>query len=120
VSQNDTIILGQTIVTHPKNDLEKMQFRATAGEAQGLGTTPRDALEALMKNIQNDIVTPIIIWPFNQGDEFFTESQHQRLQELKAQRSTLTLSEKQELEQLVEAAFDATIARTQKLQRIKS
>jgi hypothetical protein len=87
---------------------------------QGLGETPRDALEALMLGIQSDIPTPIVIWPYNQGDEFFTDSQQQRLQELKARRGTLTESEQQELEQLVEAAFNATITRTQSLQRIKS
>ncbi len=107
-------------MSHVKTSPETARFRAAAGGVQGLGETPRDALEALMIRLQSDIPTPIVIWPYNRGDEFFTDSQQQRLQELKAKRETLTTSERQELEELVEAAFDAAIMRTQTLQRIKS
>ena len=103
-----------------KANPEIAKFRATSGSVQGLGETPRDALEALMQHLPSDIPTPIVIWPYNQGDVFFTDVQQRRLQKLKARQNTLTTSEQQELEHLVEAAFDATIFRTQSLQRIKS
>ena len=102
-----------------KNDPEIIQFRAAAGNVQGFGNTPYDALEALMQNLETGLAIPIVVWPYNQGDEYFTDAQQQRLQELKARRDTLTAAEQQELEQLVEASFDATI-RTQSLQRFKS
>ena len=47
--------------------------------------------------------------------QFFSEAQQARLQELKGRRDTLTDAERQEWERLVEAAFDATVARTQSL-----
>ncbi|MES2464785.1 MAG: hypothetical protein V4671_29830 [Armatimonadota bacterium] len=107
-------------MSHLKSREDAARFRAAAGEVQGLGETPRDALEALMERVPSDISTPIVIWPYNREDEFFTQAQQDRLQELKSRRDTLTATEQQELEQLVEAAFDATIARTQNLQRVKS
>jgi hypothetical protein len=94
---------------------EIAQFRACAGEAQGFGATPREALDALMEHLPDDAPAPIVIWPFNRGDAFFTEAQQNRLRELKARRERLTAAEQEELEHLVEAAFDATIARTQSL-----
>lgn len=103
-----------------KSGSETAQFRATAGEVQAIGETPRDALEALMKRLPSDIPTPIVIWPYNRGDEFFTNAQQERLQALKARRDNLTPNEQQEMEQLVEAIFAATIARTQNLQRARS
>jgi hypothetical protein len=103
-----------------KTDPKTIQFRAAAGNVQGFGSTPHDALEALMQNLKTRVATPIVIWPYNQGDEHFTDAQQRRLEELKARHGALTPSEHQELEQLVEASFDATIARTQSLQRLKS
>jgi hypothetical protein len=79
----------------------------------GLGSTPHEALAALMVLLPHDAPTPIVIWPYNQGDAFFTDAQQARLQELKNRRETLTEEEREEWEQLVEASFDATIARTQ-------
>jgi hypothetical protein len=64
--------------------------------------------------------TPIVIRPYNRGDTFFTEAQQKRLQELKSRRDTLTEAEREEWERLVEASFDATIARTRALPPMKS
>ena len=52
---------------------------------------------------------------YNQGDAFFTDAQHTRLQELKSRRDALTEAEREEWEPLVEAVFTATIARIQAL-----
>ena len=96
------------------------QFRATSGSEQGFGKTPQDALKALMARLPDNTPAPIVIWPYNRGDAYFTEEQQARLQELKARRETLTEAEREEWERLVEAAFDATIARTQALPLVKS
>jgi hypothetical protein len=99
---------------------ENAQFRATAGAQQGFGATPQTALDALMARLPADAPMPIVIWPYNRGDAFFTDAQQARLQELKGRRDTLTAAEREEWEQLVEAEFDATIARTQALPLVKS
>jgi hypothetical protein len=95
-------------------------FRATAGGVQDFGATPQDALNSLLKRLSGDALTPIVIWPFNRGDAFFSEAQQQRLQELKSRRDTLSEAEQQEWEHLVEASFDSTISRTQALPIVKS
>ncbi len=97
-----------------------VQFRATAGAAQAFGATPQEALNSLMTALPPDAPLPIIIWPYNRGDAYFSDAQQARLEELKSRRDTLTETERQEWERLVEAAFDATIARTQALPVVKS
>ncbi len=100
--------------------LETAQFRATAGTVQGFGATPQEALQALMERLPTAPPAPIIIWPYNRGDVFFTDEQHTRLQELKSRRDTLSEFEREELELLVETEFDAAIARTRTLPQVKS
>lgn len=102
------------------NERETAQFRATSGKLQGFGKTPQEALEALMAILTDDAPTPIVIWPYNRGDVFFSDAQQARLDELKCRRGTLTPADQEEWEQLVEAAFDATITRTQQLPLVKS
>src|SRR5438132_1040124 len=96
------------------------QFRATAGAQQAFGTTPQEAVSALMSLLPADPPTPIVIWPYNRGDTFFTDAQQARLQELRSRRDTLTETEREEWERLVEASFDATLVRTQVLPLVKS
>ncbi|GAB4462134.1 MAG: hypothetical protein OHK0029_28430 [Armatimonadaceae bacterium] len=100
--------------------LENAQFRAVAGKKQGFGTTPHEALDALMAQIPADETLPIAILPFNRGDAFFTQAQHDRLQDLKARQSTLTPAEVQELDALIEAEFDAAIARQKSVPQVKT
>ena len=95
-------------------------FRATAGGEQDFGATPQEALNSLMARLSGDAPTPIVIWPYNRGDAFFSEAQQNRLQELKNRREALSEAEQQEWERLVEASFDATISRTQALPIVKS
>jgi len=96
------------------------RFRATAGAHQGFGDTPRAALDALLSCLPPNGAAaaapdaPIVIWPYNRGDAFFSDAQQARLQELKQRGpETLTPAEQEEWDRLIEAAFDATIARTQ-------
>jgi hypothetical protein len=99
---------------------EAASFRATAGGEQEFGATPQEALNALMMRLAGNATTPIVIWPYNRGDAFFSQAQQDRLQELKNRRDSLTEAERQEWEHLVEAAFDATISRTQAIPVVKS
>ncbi len=99
---------------------EVASFRATGGGEQEFGATPQEALNALMTRLAGKATTPIIIWPYNLGDAFFSQTQQERLQDLKRRKETLTEAERQEWTHLVEAAFDATVSRTQSLPIVKS
>jgi hypothetical protein len=99
---------------------EAAQFCATADSRRGFGTTPREALDALLEIMPNSVPAPIVIWPRNQGDGFFSDAQQSRLQDLKSRAGSLTAAERDEWERLVETSFDATIARTQNLPTAKS
>ncbi|MBV9851782.1 MAG: hypothetical protein JO250_19105 [Armatimonadetes bacterium] len=102
------------------SDREDAHFRATSGSFQGFGATPQEALAALMRRLPSDAPQPIVIWPYNRGDAFFTDAQQARLQELKGRRDTLTPEERAEMEGLIAAALDATVARTRALPVIKT
>jgi hypothetical protein len=99
---------------------ETAQFRASAGAQQAFGATPQEALNALIPLLPDDDATPIVIWPYNRGDSFFTDAQQARLQELKSRRDALSEAEREEWEMLVEASFDATVARTQTVPVVKA
>ncbi len=99
---------------------ESAKFRATTGPKEAFGATPQEALNALMQHLSGDAFSPIVIWPYNLGDSYFTDAQQARLQELKGRRETLTADEYAELEGLIEAALDATVARTKALTPVKS
>jgi hypothetical protein len=101
------------------NQLSEAQFRATSGDAQAFGATPQQALKSLLHALPVDTPQPIVIWPFNRGDAFFTEAQQSRLVELR-ELPTRTRSEHDELLSLIEAAFDATIHRTKSVPHVKS
>ena len=100
--------------------MEDAQSRACAGEIQGFGRTPFEALEALLNRLPQELSLPITIWPFNRGDTFFSSEQQARLQELKNSRVSLTSEEQSELEVLVARSFEATITRAQSLQHVKA
>lgn len=99
---------------------DSARFRATTGLKEAFGTTPQEALNALMQHLSGDPFSPITIWPYNQGDAYFSDAQQTRLQELKGHGDTLTVEERAELEGLIEAALDATVARTKALTPVKS
>lgn len=91
------------------------RFRATTGPEEAFGTTPQEVLAALMQHLSTDAFPPIVIWPYNLGGAYFSDAQQARLRELRGRQETLTADEHTELEGLVAAAFDATIARTRGL-----
>jgi hypothetical protein len=95
------------------------RYRATAGDEQEFGPTPQAALNALLARVAGDVSTPIVIWPCNVGDAYFSSAQQRRLQELKKRRAALSPEERRELESLIESSFDATISRTQSMPVVK-
>ena len=74
-------------------DREMAQFRATAATVQGFGRTPQEALAALMQSLPDAVSVPIVIWPYNRGDAFFTKGQQARLQELQQRHNAWTAEE---------------------------
>jgi len=90
-------------------------YRATTALSQGLGTSPQEALAALMQQLSPDEVPTILILPYNRGDAHFTDVQQARLQELKARQAALSAAERKELDALIAASFDATVSRLQPL-----
>lgn len=93
-----------------------IQFRASAGKNQGVGSTPGEALNDLLGRIGDAVMVPIVIRPFNRGDQYFTEAQQQRLISLRSRMDELTPAEREEWQKLIEASFDATISRAEAVQ----
>ena len=102
------------------NNQETAKFRATTGPKEAFGTTPQEALNSLLQYLSGDSYMPIVIWPYNLGDAYFTDAQQTRLQDLKGRQETLTAEEREELEGLIEASFEATISRTKALTPVKT
>jgi hypothetical protein len=50
--------------------------------------------------------------PYNRGDAYWSDTQKSRLQELQRRRDQLSTEERTELEALIAASFDATIAQS--------
>ena len=78
------------------SERESAKFRATSGAVEAFGETPLKALAALMRQGHGEPEAPIVIWTYNQGDTFFTETQQRRLEELKGRRGSLTPEERAE------------------------
>ncbi len=91
--------------------LDVPRFRATAGEKEAVGRTMGEALDALTADWGEEMrETAILIQRFG-PDAFFSQAQQDRMQELLVRRAILTQQERQELEFLVVAELDATVAR---------
>lgn len=61
---------------------ETARFRAMAGAHQAFGATPQEALGALLAILPDDEATPIVIWPYNRSDAFFSDAQQARIQDV--------------------------------------
>lgn len=111
----------EIVQEHP--DAKQTVYRAMHGNQQATGDTPGQALDLLERTLavqESGLAegTTIIVQRF-QPDAFFTVSQQSRLQELmdrfheaNAAGQELTSDEKQELEQLVDAEWQAAIERS--------
>ena len=99
----------------------KETYRAVRGQQQAEGKTPGQALDSLEKMLTTtgETANSLIILQRFQSDTFFPEAQQLRLQELMPrfhdainQDTELTPEDRTELEQLIDAEWIATIART--------
>ena len=93
------------------------QFRAVSGSLQSVGRTMGEALDALAAQIPDTDASALILIQQRRPDPFFTAEQYQRMRDLMARRDTLTSAERVELEALVDAELDGTVARTDALVR---
>ena len=93
------------------------RFRAVAGNRQSVGRTMGEALDALTADWDDTIQETAVFIQRLQPDAYFTASQYDRMQELLTRRATLTAEERVELETLIDAELDATVARTESLMR---
>jgi predicted Zn-dependent protease with MMP-like domain len=90
------------------------RFRAIAGDRQSIGRTMGEALDALTAEWRDNIQETIVLIQRFQPDQYFTQAQHDRMQALLARRPVLTPEERAELEDLIDAEVDATVARTER------
>ncbi len=91
------------------------KYRAIAGGRQYFGSTMGQALDALTAEWGDSVREAVILIQRFEPDEFFTEAQQLRKQRLMARRARLTPEERVELEGILDAELDATIARTERL-----
>ena len=104
------------IRTEP-NEADAPCFRAVAGSRQAVGRTMGEALDALTADWGDDIQEMAVLIQRFQPDAYFTAAQYCRMQGLLARRTAMTAEERAELEALIEAELDATVARTESLMR---
>ena len=105
-------------------DTEGMPYRAIAGGTQATGRTAGEALDALTSQLGERETDTLVIVRSMVPDQFFTDAQRRRLEELVnlrreafAQKTTLSADCQRELERLVEAEVEATTARAAALLR---
>ena len=99
------------------NEVGAPRFRAIAGSRQSVGRTMGEALDALTADWGDNIQETAVLIQRFQPDAYFTTAQYCRMQELLTRRATLTAAERAELETLIDAELDATVARTESLLR---
>jgi hypothetical protein len=90
----------------------ELRFRTIAGDRQSVGRTMGEALDALVADWPDDVQETAVLIQRFQPDMHFAEAQDQRARELLARRAALSPAERGELEALVDAELDATVART--------
>lgn len=101
------------ILVRPEpNAPENARYRAVAGGKESVGRTMGEAIDALIAGWDGEIrETTVLIQRF-EPDAYFTKEQQLRMKDLLLRRDSLTPPERAELESLIEAELDATIART--------
>jgi hypothetical protein len=110
-------IMSSIAIRTENSDVDTPRFRAVAGNRQSVGRTMGEALDALTADWGDDIQETAVFIQRFQPDAYFTAAQCCRMQELLARRATLTAEERAELETLIDAELDATVARTESLMR---
>lgn len=98
-------------------DPDETGYRATSGNRYSTGRTMGEALDALAAQLDAAETGSLVLIQKRVPDQFFSAAQHARMEELRGRRGSLTPEERAELEDLVNAELDATIARTDALVR---
>lgn len=93
----------------------KVEFQATSGNHFAVGRTMGEALDTLLQDWEGEAKPTAVLIQRFLPDAFFTKAQGDRMQDLMVRRDSLTTEERTELEALVDAELDATIARTDHL-----
>ena len=105
-----------TIVREETESGKEARYRAIASDTQMqvIGNTAGEALDALTTRLHDQVGNTLVIVPQMQPDEFFTEAQIRRLQELmeRSREGSLTTTEQAERDALIEAELLASAART--------
>jgi len=91
------------------------RFRAISGRHQSVGKTMGEALDALAAQMEESDTAALVLIQKRVPDRFFTAAQHDRMENLRSRRETITDAERAEWEELVNAELDATVARTDAL-----
>ena len=94
---------------------EAPRFLAIAGKNRSTGRTAGEALDALIAQEGDKIESSTVLIQRFAPDAYFTQEQYDRMQTLLARRTTLTPEENEELDLLIDAELDATVARTEGL-----
>jgi hypothetical protein len=106
-----------------ENQPQQTLYRAIGGDQQAIGSTPGQALDSLTEMLattnRDDEGELLVIMQRFRPDVFFNEQQQSRLQELMSRfhevgndLDALSSEERQELEQLVDAEWQAAIERS--------
>jgi hypothetical protein len=104
-----------TAVHIEEQETASARFRAVSGKRRSVGRTPGEALDALLAQEGEDIESSAILIQRFVPDTYFTQEQYDRMQQLLARRDTLSALENAELDALIDAELEATIARTDAL-----
>jgi hypothetical protein len=102
-----------SILVRPEDgEAGEIRFRASAGDRQTFGRTMGEALDALVADWSDEHAETAVLIQRFRPDRHFTESQHSRMAELLDRKALLSPGERTELEALIDAELDATVART--------
>lgn len=102
----------------------EMTFRAVTSHRQAMGRTAGEALDALTSQLPADETDTLVIVRGLRPDQFFTEGQRQRLEQLMSSwrsardaGTSLSAEEESELEIFIDAEVRAATLRAEALRR---
>jgi hypothetical protein len=107
--------MTQLSVLIDTDEVSPARFRAISGPHQSVGRTPGEALDALLAQEGEPIEASAILIQRFAPDAYFTQPDYDRMQELLARRASLSATENDELDTLIDRELDATVARTDAL-----
>lgn len=94
-------------------------YRASAQQTESVGSTPGAALDALTAQLGSEVTGTLIVVQNFRGDEFFTDTQQHRMEELltrwreaRTAGRALGAEDQAELENLVDAELDGSARRS--------